>query len=828
MKKKIYIVALLMSLVFYKTDAVFAENMNGSSEENYLIEENNENNENNIDIVEEEGKLFGGTEDESISDEQDDLNDGNDDLIDDLEIKVDDIIEDDNSIEEVIDPYTDGEYETEEDNLKSNESEIAASTDDNNIAAFSNTESSYKNISVNTFYSDTLAGNLSEKWYKATVTQSGYISLTFNHDYIETGEYRWSVYLYDSEKSPLVDYSYTGKETTSQGGNIGVPAGTYYIKVVSYYSYKIPVETYKIKLNYKASNAWETEFNETYLTADVIAPNTVVYGSLRNSYDNDWYKVTIPKKSYISLSFNHAYLETGENRWSAYIYDSNQNELDYYSYVGKETSFKGENIGVSPGTYYIRIKSYYSYTHSSVDYNFKLNYTVSNAWEAEFNETYSTANMIDPNTIVYGSLRSSYDNDWYKVTVPKKGYISLSFNHAYLETGENRWSAYIYDSNQNELDYYSYVGKETSFKGGNIGVSAGTYYVKIKSYYSYTHSGVDYNFKLNYTASNAWETEFNETYSTANMINQNSIVYGNLRSSYDNDWYKIKLTGGKTSLEFAHQYIETRENRWTIYVYDSNMNEIKRFDYQGNMTHVNSDLGNLSAGIYYIKVCSYYSYTHSGVDYTMKIVPHIHNYKNVVTKATLSRNGKIIKRCSCGAVNGTGTTIYYPKSISLSATTYTYDGKIKKPMVTVKGSNGGVISPSNYTVVYSSGRKNVGTYRVIVKFKGNYSGNVTKTFKIIPKTTSISQIIAESKGFTVKWKKQTDQVTGYKVQYSLNKNFSSNYVTRTVTKNSIISTQFKNLKAKKKYYVRVRTYKKVGGTEYYSNWSAVKTVTTKK
>ena len=52
-------------------------------------------------------------------------------------------------------------------------------------------------------------------------------------------------------------------------------------------------------------------------------------------------------------------------------------------------------------------------------------------------------------------------------------------------------------------------------------------------------------------------------------------------------------------------------------------------------------------------------------------------------------------------------------------------------------------------------------------------------------------------------------------------------LTVTVTSNKTTSKKIKSLKAKKKYYVRVRTYKTVNGTKYYSGWSTKKYVTTK-
>ncbi|MCM1286418.1 MAG: leucine-rich repeat protein [Acetobacter sp.] len=219
--------------------------------------------------------------------------------------------------------------------------------------------------------------------------------------------------------------------------------------------------------------------------------------------------------------------------------------------------------------------------------------------------------------------------------------------------------------------------------------------------------------------------------------------------------------------------------------------------------------------------------------YSRKFVCLDHSYKDkVVTKATTSKNGKLTLTCSvCGAVK-TNTTIYSAKTITLSATSYTYDGKAKKPSVTVKDSKGNKISSSNYTVTYASGRKNVGKYTVKITFKGNYSGTVTKTFTIKPKATSISKLTADKKKFTVKWKKQATQTTGYEIQYATDSKFTKNKKTVTVSKNSTTSKTISKLKAKKKYYVRIRTYKtvKVNGknTKIYSSWSKAKTVTTKK
>jgi hypothetical protein len=166
-------------------------------------------------------------------------------------------------------------------------------------------------------------------------------------------------------------------------------------------------------------------------------------------------------------------------------------------------------------------------------------------------------------------------------------------------------------------------------------------------------------------------------------------------------------------------------------------------------------------------------------------------------------------------------------SYQLSTTAYTYDGKVKTPSVIVKNASGTKLTKNtHYTVTYASGRKNVGTYKVTIKGKGNYTGTKTLTFKINPAKTTISKLTAGKKSITVAITKRSTQVTGYQIQYSTSKTFSK-ATTKTISSYNTTKYTLKSLSAKKTYYVRVRTYKTVGKTKYYSGWSTYKYVKTK-
>ena len=183
----------------------------------------------------------------------------------------------------------------------------------------------------------------------------------------------------------------------------------------------------------------------------------------------------------------------------------------------------------------------------------------------------------------------------------------------------------------------------------------------------------------------------------------------------------------------------------------------------------------------------------------------------------------------CGEIKVKETIVYAIKSVKLSTTEYEYNGKTRKPSVTVTDIKGKKVSSDLYKVTYASGRKNVGKYKVTVSFKNSYAPSVNLYFTINPVKTSIKSISAGSKKLTVKWSKKSSQVTGYEIQYSTSSKFSSKYTKKTtVSSYKTTSKTIKSLKAKKKYYVRVRTYKTVSGKKYYSDWSSKKSTTTKK
>lgn len=143
--------------------------------------------------------------------------------------------------------------------------------------------------------------------------------------------------------------------------------------------------------------------------------------------------------------------------------------------------------------------------------------------------------------------------------------------------------------------------------------------------------------------------------------------------------------------------------------------------YTGKNINIDAPKVEGSAG----KVTCYY---YSDPACTKKITRH-KNAGTYYVKAYVAEDDKYKS-----AVSNTARLTIKPRhikpSVKLSRTSYKYDGKAKKPKVTVKYGKKVLKKKKDYSLTYSSGRKKRGTYKVKIKLKGNYSGSKTKKFRI--------------------------------------------------------------------------------------------------
>lgn len=241
----------------------------------------------------------------------------------------------------------------------------------------------------------------------------------------------------------------------------------------------------------------------------------------------------------------------------------------------------------------------------------------------------------------------------------------------------------------------------------------------------------------------------------------------------------------------------------------------------------------LTAGMSY-----YAKYEIAGAEYnfTAAVSNHIHSYTtnqfiSAVGDDDADRRLDGGVRFVCNGCHEAYFTEYYysPNSIAFSHKKVIYNKYAQTPAVSVYDRAGNVIPQSEYTVTYEDNIVPGKAYVTVDFIGGRYKGQMTSSFIIAPQAaTAVSLKSTKSKQMQLKWKKDS-KVTGYELKYSTSKKFyKSKTKTVTISKNSTTSKTITKLIPKKRYYVRIRSYKIIDGVKYYGSYSKVLNVKVKK
>ena len=187
--------------------------------------------------------------------------------------------------------------------------------------------------------------------------------------------------------------------------------------------------------------------------------------------------------------------------------------------------------------------------------------------------------------------------------------------------------------------------------------------------------------------------------------------------------------------------------------------------------------------------------------------------KNTVSGVKNKKGGIVVERCRSGTVTEntvTGSTGHGIRAFGTKAVPCTVS--------ITKNKSTGAASPCCDIVLGDWCRNckvldnTLGRKRMFISTNGT-SGNTYR-----PLGTKLSKLTKKSKNsILVQWTKQA-QAGGYDIQYGTDKTFKS---AKTVSVSaSAVSTTLTKLSARKRYYIRIRTYQKVGGKKYGSSWSA--------
>lgn len=315
--------------------------------------------------------------------------------------------------------------------------------------------------------------------------------------------------------------------------------------------------------------------------------------------DYRWYKFIVPKVAgYVTVNFAKQDLDAG-GAWHVQIYSESNlsdNLYDWHTY-SKLTS---EKLTLPAGTCYIKVLDG-AYNPAGIDYSLTITFTADSAYESESNNTKETANVITSGKNYYGKVNSNDLYDWYKFSTTDSGYFTVDLGPLGVGQPSGGWTMFVYDANSNKL--YDKDGIKESTKTYKIPCKPGNYYVKIATQEFFSPSD-SYSLKLTFSKTSTMESEYNNTYKTANTIKTGVAYTGAFQGAEDaEDWYKFKLTSsGAVYLKFNRSNNTSPEKikqGWKIELY-------KGVSATPLQTLTTKDVAtlklNLSKGMYYVRV----------------------------------------------------------------------------------------------------------------------------------------------------------------------------------------------------------------------------------
>ena len=435
-----------------------------------------------------------------------------------------------------------------------------------------------------------------EDWWRVTSALDGKLTVTFT---ATIGLYVYCE-IYDTLGTVLLSSNYTNGTLAVEKD--GLAAGTYYIKLVAYYSTEAPSYSFVPTWTTPAQTI-DNEPNNTRGQAKTLALNGSVTGHVGYYYNNkrdtiDWWKVTTNKDGRLDFTI------TSHNGYYIYAYLYDNDGVTFLSgyYTNGTSTFSYDGLAV--GTYYITVFSYYNSEFEP--------YTLSNTLvlppcvnDLEPNGTPAQALTINIGDSLVGHVGYYYNHyrdtvDWYKVTTTLDGQLnykisSLNGSFIYLNHYDN--------DGVTQLAGGSYTNGTLTFV--TDGLAAGTYYLKVYSYYDSQFE--PYSIKVTQTIPPVTnDVEPNDKKSQAKTINPNDSITGHVGYYYNHkrdtfDYRKITLAkDGRLDWTINSQngdwiYAELYDNNATTYLGGGYTSTILTFSKDG-----------LAAGTYYLKIFSYY------------------------------------------------------------------------------------------------------------------------------------------------------------------------------------------------------------------------------
>lgn len=400
--------------------------------------------------------------------------------------------------------------------------------------------------------------------------------------------------------------------------------------------------------------------------------------------------------------------------------------------------------------------------------------------EAEYNDSIEYANTIKDDYTVFGALtKEAGDVDVFKFTISGKRQVDLLF----INYADDTLRFGVYNSSGKLVKMCTYNGTQQDSNGDNyhvhslqfLSLSKGTYYIQV-----WDNTWFNYSYMFYYNS-----TPITPKITSAENTSSGIKIKWNASPGAKN--YRVyRRTYGSTEISVLNNTVSTYFTDTTAVKGRTYVYYVRSWDTNTNYL---SDL-----------------VTNKGYTFTRLGVPKI---------SSLTNTSKGIQIKWAKVTGATGYKIYRQKK---GASSWTLIKTISK---------GSTVSYTDTSSKLSNGTAY--RYRVRATYKNSniygdkliYSyGSIKTTARL--STKGINTLVADGPNSCLVYWNRNASASGYQVRITRN---GDTIKTVKIKGKDSLSAQITGMKTGKKYGVKVRSYKTISGTTYYSGWSSTKYVT---
>ena len=256
-------------------------------------------------------------------------------------------------------------------------------------------------------------------------------------------------------------------------------------------------------------SALEMQAGSNIASAQKVELNAWTSNRLSAQRDEHWYRIELPSAGRLDLKFKGDYSPNGS--WYLSLRDANDEEL-WSGEHEASGNLEGRVVtlhttGLPAGVYYIQVRGPWSDSLLNKEYSLTPEFSPSDAWETELNDTVVTYDDIPLDASVSGTMRCQSDEDWYRITMPMYGELKISFSGQYAPSG--CWYLSLRNADNEELWNGEYEGTTNNAKTLYVQkINAGTYYIQVRSPWTDSLLNKEYSLTPTYNAAGTSATNY--------------------------------------------------------------------------------------------------------------------------------------------------------------------------------------------------------------------------------------------------------------------------------------------------------------------------------